>query len=188
MRHFIEPSRQQDINVVAALMLCATEQQRYELVSDGNASEIVVVPHHYSNIMAANMTVSGLSDPFMPARLHFHKLFQALASQWRNERNPLSSNAWDNVRNPAYLGIIGMGRDAVPFILRNLQYELKIGEPDDWFVALWAITRENPVPIESRGKATEMGEAWLEWGSQQGYFDGEVLGVCVPEFRNVERT
>ncbi|HEX3497138.1 MAG TPA: hypothetical protein VHT02_08200 [Methylocella sp.] len=128
------------------------------------------------------------SDPGAVAFSHLRDLFKELASQWRNERNPLSSNAWDNVRNPAYLRIIGMGWDAVPFILRELQYELKIGEPDDWFVALWAITRENPVLIESRGNVKEMANAWLEWGSQQGYFGGDALGVGVPEFGRVGRT
>jgi hypothetical protein len=70
-------------------------------------------------------------------------LFKDLAAQWQQQRNPLSSNAWDNVLNPGYQRIIGMGTDAVPFILRKLQDELKKGEPDDWFIALWA--------MESRG-------------------------------------
>jgi hypothetical protein len=104
-------------------------------------------------------------------------LFKDLAAQWRRERIPLSSNAWDNVLNPGYQRIIGMGTDAVPFILRELQHELTQGEPDDWFIALWAITGENPVPVESRGKLREMAKAWLNWGSRQGYLDGEELGA-----------
>jgi hypothetical protein len=115
-------------------------------------------------------------------------LFQDLTAQWRQQRNPLSSNAWDNVLNPGYQRIIGMGTDAVPFILRELQDELKIGEPDDWFIALWAITGENPVPLENRGKLREMAKTWLEWGSRQGYLDGEELGAGISTTGQMGRT
>jgi hypothetical protein len=75
-----------------------------------------------------------------------------------------------------------MGPTVVPFILHELQRELREGEPDDWFVALWAITGANPVPLESRGKMKEMAKAWLEWGSRLGYVNGEGLGVRVSAF------
>jgi hypothetical protein len=63
-----------------------------------------------------------------------------------------------------YQKIIGMGRDAVPLILGELQRE-----PDQWFWALEAITDENPVPAEAAGKVRLMAEAWLEWGREHGY-------------------
>lgn len=81
-----------------------------------------------------------------------------------------------------------MGTGAVPLILTELRQELEIGEPDDWFVALWAITGENPVPIESQGKGREMAEAWIEWGVRQGYLDGEELGVRIPVPGHLGRT
>jgi hypothetical protein len=57
-----------------------------------------------------------------------------------------------------------MGEVIVPLLLREL--EKKSGR---WFWALKCITREDPVPPESRGKTQEMIKAWLEWGTQKGY-------------------
>jgi len=62
-----------------------------------------------------------------------------------------------------YQKIIGMGWDAVPLILEELQRE-----PDQWFWALEAITDENPVPPEVAGKVRPMAEAWITWGKERG--------------------
>ena len=62
-----------------------------------------------------------------------------------------------------YQKIIGMGPEAVPLILEELQRE-----PDQWFWALEAITDEDPVPPEAKGKVRLMAEAWIEWGKQRG--------------------
>lgn len=65
-----------------------------------------------------------------------------------------------------YQHIIGMGWDAVPFLLVEMARE-----PDQWFWALEAITEENPVPQESRGRVREATEAWLAWGRERGLID-----------------
>jgi hypothetical protein len=104
--------------------------------------------------------------------------FREFVSQWRKERNSLSSSAWDNVRSPAYQRIIGMGERALPFILNEMQREMMTGDPDDWFIALWSITGENPVPLESRGHLKEMASAWIQWGLQLGHINGEGLGAA----------
>jgi hypothetical protein len=176
MQH-IEIIRQQTDNVVCAIVLRAIEQRRYDIASAGEEIEIEM-----SSAGAEGGPFSSASamlhpsDPFMPEWLISHDRFQELVLQWRKGRNTLSSSAWDSVRNPAYQRIIGMGPIVVPFILDELQRELKIGEPDDWFVALWAITGENPVPLESRGNMKEMAIAWLEWGSRLGYINGKGVG------------
>ena len=64
---------------------------------------------------------------------------------------------------PAYQQIIGMGLDALPLILRELQQEA-----DHWFWALRAITGIDPVPKSSAGKIEEMRDAWLAWGYERG--------------------
>jgi len=69
---------------------------------------------------------------------------------------------------PEYQQIIGMGRDAVPLILEELQKE-----PDHWFWALAATTGEDPVPPEHKGKLSEMTKAWLEWGERHGYVQSD---------------
>ena len=63
-----------------------------------------------------------------------------------------------------YQRIIGMGMDAVPLILEELHRE-----PDQWFWALEAITEEDPVPLEAKGKVARMAQAWIEWGKERGF-------------------
>jgi hypothetical protein len=65
--------------------------------------------------------------------------------------------------HPAYQQIIGMGREVVPLILRELERE-----PDHWFWALKAITGEDPVPEQHRGRVRAMADAWIRWGREHG--------------------
>lgn len=88
--------------------------------------------------------------------------FRLLVARWKSERGATSS-ATQMAMHPAYQRLIGLGPEAVPLLLRELQRE-----PDHWFWALGAITGENPVPPEARGNLTEMAKAWLEWGRRKG--------------------
>lgn len=90
-------------------------------------------------------------------------IFRELVNQWQQETRGISSST-DLILHPSYQQIIGMGRDVVPLLLREL--EQKSGR---WFWALQSITRQNPVPVESRGKTKEMIKIWLEWGRDNGY-------------------
>jgi hypothetical protein len=89
--------------------------------------------------------------------------FHELVATWKRERGPHSSSA-RLAEHPAYRAIIGMGPEAIPWLLAELERE-----PDHWFRALHALTGANPVPPESRGKVREMAAAWLGWGREQGY-------------------
>jgi hypothetical protein len=89
--------------------------------------------------------------------------FQQLAQQWRSETAHLS-NVRKKALHPAYQEIIGMGEPAVPLILAEMKRQ-----PGQWFWALHAITRDDPVAEESRGNLAEMTEAWLEWGRKRGH-------------------
>lgn len=88
--------------------------------------------------------------------------FEDLAKAWREECVHLSS-VREMALHPAYQQIIGMGSDALSFLLREIERQ-----PDHWFWALWAITRENPVPSEHRGRVADMARDWLEWARQRG--------------------
>jgi hypothetical protein len=66
--------------------------------------------------------------------------------------------------HPAYYKIIGMGRVALPWIFRELR-----DRGGQWFLALRAITRENAVKPEDKGKIPKMTAAWLRWGEEHGY-------------------
>src|SRR5436309_12028734 len=88
--------------------------------------------------------------------------FQRLAAKWKGEARFLS-NTVQMAMLDSYQRIIGMGEPVVPLILSELERD-----PDQWFWALQAITEEDPVPTESRGKVREMAQAWITWGRARG--------------------
>jgi hypothetical protein len=89
--------------------------------------------------------------------------FQRLVREWKDKSRYMSSAA-QMAMLKSYQRIIGMGEQAVPLILEELERE-----PDHWFWALEAITDENPVPSEDNGKVRLMAKAWVDWGRQRGY-------------------
>jgi len=89
--------------------------------------------------------------------------FRRLADTWKKQTGHLS-NISKKCTHPAYQQIIGMGSTVIPFILRDLKKTR-----DDWFWALTAITRENPIPARDAGYINRMTEAWLAWGRARGY-------------------
>lgn len=73
------------------------------------------------------------------------------------------SSIHDMVSHPAYLQIIGMGKEALPLLVDELRRE-----PDHWFVALQAITGANPIPASVQGDVEKLTQAWLTWAEQHG--------------------
>jgi hypothetical protein len=57
-----------------------------------------------------------------------------------------------------------MGEIAVPLILQELKHS-----PDNWFVALKAITNADPVSHEA--SFDQAVHDWLKWGQSQGLID-----------------
>lgn len=84
--------------------------------------------------------------------------FVELRDRWLSETSHFSSIA-DAATHPAYQQIIGMGALALPLILAELHRA-----PGHWFWALVAISGDDPVRDEDRGKIPRMAEAWLSWG------------------------
>lgn len=89
--------------------------------------------------------------------------FENLVAEWKASRNQINSGT-EMFMHPAYLKIIGMGPEAVPLILREMEASL-----DHWFWALKAITEKDPVPPAHRGRLKLMAEDWLSWAKKQGY-------------------
>ena len=89
--------------------------------------------------------------------------FDRLAAEWKHETEHLSSST-AIVAHRAYQEIIGMGREAIPMILRDLE-----GTQAQWFSALRSIARESPIQPEDRGDIGAMAAAWLKWGKQRQY-------------------
>jgi len=91
--------------------------------------------------------------------------FSNLAKEWKESTSMLSS-VTEIVIHSAYQQIIGMGPTVIPLILLSMRQE-----PDHWFWALKAITGEDPVSPEHRGKIGEMCDAWLDWGKKHLYLE-----------------
>jgi hypothetical protein len=89
--------------------------------------------------------------------------FDALVREWQRATWSASSFT-EIVGHPAYREIIGMGQEAVPMILRDLE-----SEPKQWGPALSAITGAQPVPKEHAGRIREIARDWLTWAKEHGY-------------------
>lgn len=99
--------------------------------------------------------------PLLYSQDELEHIFRVNADKWYEETGMMAFVA-DRIMHPAYLRVIGLGRQVIPLILGELQES-----PDHWFWALRAIAGEDPV--ESESDFDEAVEAWLRWGRQAGY-------------------
>jgi hypothetical protein len=86
--------------------------------------------------------------------------FRSQVEKWRRDTRHMSSLS-RMILHPSYRRIMGMGRDVLPLLLRELSER-----PDHWFVALNAITGEDPAP--PRSTFDQAVAAWLNYGRQRG--------------------
>jgi hypothetical protein len=84
--------------------------------------------------------------------------FAELADEWHEDTDLLSSPL-QKALHPAYLKIINLGASTVPFILRDLSRR-----GGQWYIALAAITGEQPETTSATPTTQEFKNAWLEWG------------------------
>lgn len=89
--------------------------------------------------------------------------FDRLAATLKSETAHLSSAAMIT-GHQAFPEIVGMGKEAIPLILRDLRQA-----PTLWFLALRSIARESPIRPEDRGNVEKMTAAWLDWGQRRRY-------------------
>jgi hypothetical protein len=91
--------------------------------------------------------------------------FQALVVQWKEETQ-YHSSLHIITEHPAYQEIIGMGVEALPLILKELERE-----NDHWFWALTQIANtigeQDPVKKEDWGYLEKMRDTWLQWGRER---------------------
>lgn len=88
--------------------------------------------------------------------------FAQLAQRWRADTQCLSSTT-EIAMHPSHQAIIGMGPDALPMILEDLQVNSGY-----WYWALKSISNEDPVAPRDRGVIKKMKIAWLRWGQIKG--------------------
>lgn len=132
------------------------------------------------NASTAEATFPSRNGPYRLEEASAKRLsqeFRDLVDQWKADVAHLSSTS-DRMLHPAYLKIIGLGPPAVPLLLAELARE-----PNHWFSALQAITAENPVPVEDRGRIRKMAEDWLKWGETNGF--ASAVTNAVPQARNL---
>ena len=119
-------------------------------VIDPRGNEVMKV--HSLEDLTYDVQDSGIEDQF-----------DQLVSEWKSGR-PRGVDVAQMVRHPAYERIIGMGKPAIPLILRELERDV-----DHWFPALRELTGASPVPEESKGNLAKMTQAWLNWGKDEAY-------------------
>ena len=103
------------------------------------------------------------NSPHANAVADISEEFRLLADEWIRASEFLSSPTEIAMLWP-YQRIIGLGRTAIPLILRELATDLR-----PWFWALRAITGEDPVAECNRGNVRQMADAWQRWGVSHGY-------------------
>lgn len=157
-QHFIG-----QINEIALISQYQSRNLRLDSVDDSTKQSVVyatdshiqhlplVVDRCYQ-IEPSRQTSGVISD---------EALFETLRLRWHEEAGDTSSIT-KIVTCPSYQRIIGMGRAAVPLILRQMQTEAE--DPDHWSWALRSITGINPIPVEAAGDTVKIAEAWLAWG------------------------
>jgi hypothetical protein len=97
-------------------------------------------------------------SPRVPPTEGIEQRFRNLEVQWKAATEFLS-DAGKIVNHPAFREIISLGKEVVPFMLRDLQTQ-----PSLWVWALPEITGANPVPASDGGTIRKMTDAWLKWG------------------------
>ncbi len=101
---------------------------------------------------------SEIDDSILPLKgPALEATFAKLVKEWKEQRQS-TTTARRMAEHPAYRKIIALGMPVVPLIIKEMARE-----HDHWFMALQAITKASPVPVESRGKIDEMTAAWIHW-------------------------
>lgn len=89
--------------------------------------------------------------------------FRQHFAKWSLETSHVS-NFGVIMSHPSYLAILGLGLEAVPYLLR----ELRPGGGGALIAALEAITGENPVAPEHEASSELMVADWMNWGRLHG--------------------
>jgi type I restriction enzyme M protein len=173
----IEPEDAKKILVPIPKNQAALESIGLPMLRSMELQEQAFIEQEISKIELAEMGgFPNEVDPDLPKKIHtligpqrttpptppgIEAEFKAHVEKWRKDTQHTSS-VTKMISHPSYRRIMGMGREALPLLLRELKER-----PDHWLVALSAITGEDPAPPESR--FNEAVESWLAWGKEKGY-------------------
>jgi hypothetical protein len=90
--------------------------------------------------------------------------FDALADSWDDVN--LGRSVID-YHDTALLQIIGMGTDAIPFLLQRVA-----NGHSEWIYALKCITGQDAESPDMHGDEDRVIDAWISWGKRNGYVEG----------------
>ncbi len=139
--------------------VAAYEGQRYEELLNRYDRLLEQVKLQGSTLLQLNERMGTLLRRCGSITREFYKL----TAIWKTMTIHIS-DVTEKCSHPAYQQIIHLGPAILPLIFDELE-----DEPDDWFVALCAITGINPVPMQSRGNLNETTLAWLTWAKDHGH-------------------
>jgi len=126
------------------------------LLSQGVSAESMSVPQQAKTLRDRATLAVSVRPKSVEER------FSDLAASWRQGRGPYSVMRQLAV-HPAYQQIIGLGTEAVPCILVEMERA-----PDWWFWALTSITGVDPVDPLHNGKLRLMAGDWFRWARANG--------------------
>ncbi len=129
----------------------------YDLINSGVSQEASQLNKQYYDL------TQHYFEPY--SRTSLEEKFSTLSETWKYDNANVSS-VNQLVLHPTYQEIIGMGKQAIPFILLELKKSPRL-----WFWALKSITGDNPVPEEDIGNIPKMTTHWLNWGRDRGYIN-----------------
>ena len=108
----------------------------------------------------STLTIQDAPQQASEADDELEREFRQLTDQWYEETRFLSSTS-EIVSKETYYQIVALGKRVIPLILRELQER-----NGHWFLALRALTKDDPVGPQDRGNMRRMTQAWLDWGKK----------------------
>lgn len=149
---YIEP--REEVYTIAISRTCKPHHSSH---SEDDMAVVYELANHITQLIAERRDVHTQS--VLETCLYEH------IERWKSDTRHWSSMI-EMLAHPSYLAIVGMSGQLSKFeVARALLQELQ-AEPDYWFDALAAITREDPVLEEHN--FDEAVNAWLEWGHKKG--------------------
>jgi hypothetical protein len=153
------------VGCVNEIALMSDRRRDFTLTSEKEQEQHLIVVYaaklHVEHLAGASRCFQVEPPPEARGVIPDDGLFEELRLKWQQEAGDTSSIT-KIVTCTSYQRIIGMGRVAVPLIMRQMESEGD--DPDHWGWALRSITGANPVSKEAAGDSLEIAKAWLAWG------------------------
>lgn len=130
-------------------------------ISDGHIYDANVLRNLVLHAYGVSPDGSPLDNAqYRQARIE--REFSRLASEWEAETAVYSFMDM-KVSHPAYRKIINLGKDVIPYLLRDMR-----DSPGYWSDALVELTGDDPVPDDA-ATLDDVAAAWVKWGRSVGY-------------------